>query len=104
LELISKEKPVVFAMNTTGFCYAIRTSVPADGVEVFHHATGEDELHIGLRFVIDQEVQLATVEPSFSKLVFYSDAVNGKLIQLSEQCENASQYLFPNSLKVISIS
>ena len=37
----------------------------ADDVEIFFHAAGEDELYIGLRFVIDQEVQFAAVEPCF---------------------------------------
>lgn len=34
----------------------------------------------------------------------YISPLVGRLIQLSEICENASQYLFPNSLNVISIS
>ena len=56
----------------------------ADGVEVFFHATGEDELHIGLRFVIDQEVQLTAVEPCFGKLIFYGDAIDGKSAAVGE--------------------
>ena len=56
----------------------------ADGVKVFFNVTGEDELHIGLRFVIDQEVQLAAVEPCFGKLVFYSDAVDGEVAAVGE--------------------
>ena len=51
----------------------------ADGVKVFFHMTGEDELHIGLRFVIDQEVQFTAVEPCFGKLVLHSDTVDGEV-------------------------
>ena len=51
----------------------------ADGVKVFFHTTGEDELHIRLRFVIDQEIQFAAVEPCFSKLIFHGNAVNGEV-------------------------
>ena len=82
-------------MNTTGFCYAIRTSVPADGVEVFHHATGEDELHIGLRFVIDQEVQRATVEPSFSKLVFTVMQLMASLFSCPNNVRTLRSICFP---------
>ena len=56
----------------------------ADGVEVFFHAAGEDEFYIGLRFVIDQEVQLAAVEPCFGKLVFHGDAVDGEAATIGE--------------------
>ena len=50
----------------------------ADGVKIFVHTTGEDELHIGLWFVIDQEIQFTAVKPCFGKLVFYGDAVDGE--------------------------
>jgi len=56
----------------------------ADGVEIFFHATGEDELHIGLRFVIDQEVQFAAVKPRFGKFVLHGDAVDGKSATVGE--------------------
>ena len=56
----------------------------ADCVEVFLHATGEDELHIGLRFVIDQEVQFAAVEPCFGKLVFHGNAIDRKATSVRE--------------------
>ena len=50
----------------------------ADGAEAFLHTTSEDELHIGLRFVINQEVQLAAVEPCLGQFVFHGDAVIGE--------------------------
>ena len=56
----------------------------ADGVEVFFHAASEDELHIGLRFVIDQKVQFAAVEPCFGKLVLYGDAVDREAAAIGE--------------------
>ena len=56
----------------------------ADGVEVFFHTTGEDELRIGLRFVIDQEVQFTAVEPCFGKLVLYGDAVDRETAAIGE--------------------
>ena len=56
----------------------------ADGVEVFFHATGEDELYIGLRLVIDQEVQLAAVDPCCGELVFYGDAVYREATSVGE--------------------
>ena len=56
----------------------------ADGVKVFFHTAGEDELHIGLRFVVNQKVQLASVEPCFGKLVLHGDAVDGEATAVGE--------------------
>ena len=53
-------------------------------VEVFLHATGEDELYIGLRFVIDQEVQFAAVEPRLGKLIFHGDTVNSEMTTIGK--------------------
>ena len=55
-----------------------------DCVEVFSHATGEDEFRVGLWFIIDQEVQFVVVEPCFSKLVFNGDTVHGKAAAVVE--------------------
>ena len=46
-----------------------------DGVEIFFYAIGEDELHIGLRFVIGQKVQFVAVELYLGKLVLCVDTV-----------------------------
>ena len=52
-----------------GQLYVLELLPIANDIEVFFHIAGEDEFRIGLRFVIDQEVQLATVEPCYRKLV-----------------------------------
>ena len=46
--------------------------------------TGEDEIRIGLRFVIDQEIRFAAVEPCFGKLIFYGNTVDGEAAAVGE--------------------
>ena len=65
----------MICLDTLSFTY---------GVEVFLRATGEDELHIGLRFVIDQKVQFAAIKPCFGKLVLHCDAVDGEAATVGE--------------------
>ena len=67
------------------FCFvSLELLTLADGGEVFFHATCEDELHIGLWFVIDQEIQFTAVEPCLGKFVFYGDAVDGEAATIGE--------------------
>lgn len=67
-----------YLSNILGACFYALILTLEDGGEVFFHAAGKDELYIGLRFVIDQEVQLAAVEPCFGKRVLYGYTVDGE--------------------------
>lgn len=104
MEAVGHKEAFVFKLNTTTLrCYLELLSL-SNCIEILLHPSIQNQLHIGLWFVIDQKVQFAAVEPCFGELIFHGNTVDRELAAVGEDGLHAVSIEIKAAISEIHIS